>query len=372
MKKPMRKIILFCILGAVIFFIARNALKKEPVKQMPARPAETALAIQKDASRYIDSFGNLYSPGDVDIKSQVTGEIKEINFVEGGEVNKGDLLFTIDPAPFKAELDRAESILLQDLADLKLKKNTLERNKKLFQKQLISQQDFDTYTTDLATAEARVKSDNADIELAKINLAYCYIQSPVDGLTGKRQVDLGNIVMANNGPTLVNIKTIDSLYVDFNIAETDLTKVRDAMNQGKLKIEIYLNTSDTEFYSGELQMLDNAVDNNTGTILLRAVVDNKKRKLWSGEFVRVRLILGIIKDATLVPYQAVQMGQMGPYIFVVTPENKADLRPVVSGSRQGDYIVIESGVKPGERVVTAGHLGLSPGVAIIDVTEQRK
>jgi multidrug efflux system membrane fusion protein len=305
----------------------------------------------------------------VDIKSQVTGAIKEINFTEGTELKKGDLLFTIDPSPYQASLDKAKATLMEDLADLKLKKNTFERNKKLFEKQLISQQDFDTYESDMAAAEAKVENDNAEIELAKINLDYCYIRSPVDGLAGKRQVDLGNIVTANSGPILVNIKTIDSLYVDFTIPEGQLFNVRKAMEEGKLKVEVLLEDQEEKPFSGELELLDNAVDNTTGTVLLRAVVTNKDRALWAGQFVTVRLILGIKKDAVLVPYEAVQLGQKGPYLFVVTSQNKADLRLVKTGTRQKDNIVIEEGVNVGEKVVTSGQLGLSPGVGVVDIAE---
>ena len=329
----------------------------------------TAVAFVKDAPVYLDSFGNLYSLNDVDIKSQVAGQIKEINFTEGSEVKKGDLLFTIDPAPFHAELDKARAALNQDLADLKLKRVTFERNKVLLEKQLIAQQDFDKYSADLASAEAQVRLDAANVDLAKINLDYCYIRSPVDGLSGKHQVDAGNIIKADDGPTLVNIKTINELYVDFTITETDLNKVRQAMSEGKLAVDIYTDEPSGKTYSGTLSLLDNSVDNTTGTFLLRAIVSNKERQLWAGQFVKVRLILGIEKNAVQVPYDAVQLGLNGAYLFVVTQDNKADLRLVKTGNRQQNNIVVEEGVKAGERVVTSGQMGLSPGVGVVDVAQ---
>lgn len=357
--------ILLGIIGSV--FIIKSFLNKPPVKEIPPRPVETAIAIQQDSYSYIDSFGNLYPPNDVNIKAQVTGAIKEVKFNEGKEVKTGDLLFIIDPSTYQADLDKARAALMQDLADLKLKKVTFDRNKILLEKQLISQQDFDTYEAELASAEAKVRMDNAEIELAKINLDYCYVRSPVNGLTSKRLVDLGNIVTANDGPTLVNIKTIDTLYIDFTIPETNLAAVRNAMKQGKLKVEINADDGKTPTHSGELELLDNSVDNTTGTVLLRAIVSNKDRSLWAGQFVIVRLILGIIKNAVIIPYEAVQIGQAGPYLFVVTAENKTDLRLVKTGQRQGESIVIFEGVKAGEKVVTSGHLGLSPGVSVVDV-----
>jgi len=367
-NKLLRMVIVICIVLAGFFFL-KGLFRKKPQKEMPPRPVETAVAFSQDAPAYLDSFGNLYSLNDVNIKSQVAGQIKEINFVEGTEVKTGDLLFTIDPAPFKAELDKSRAALRQNMADLKLKKLTFERNKVLLEKQLISQQDFDKYSADLAVAEAQVRLDAANVELAKINLDYCYIRSPVDGLAGKRQVDLGNILVANDGPTLVNIKTISELYIDFTITETDLFKVREAMREGKLKVEIYSDDDSQKTYSGTLSMLDNVVDNNTGTFLLRAIVPNKNRELWAGQFVKVRLILGIEKNAVLVPYDAIQLGQNGAYLFVVTADNKADLRLVKTGNRQQNNIVVEQGVKSGEKVVTSGQMGLSPGASVIDITQ---
>jgi multidrug efflux system membrane fusion protein len=372
-KKPnkrMRNVIIICCV-VLAFFLARGLLKKKPSKELPPRPVEIGLAIAQDAADYIESFGNLYPPNDVNIQSQVTGAIKEVNFQEGREVKAGDLLFTIDPSTYQAQLDQANAALSQDAADLQLRQITYDRNKKLFDKQLLSQQDLDTYASDLAVAQAKVKQDYAEIELAKINLNYCYIRSPVDGRTGKHLVDLGNIVTANNGPTLVNIKTIDSLYVDFTIPERELSVVREAMEKEKLKVEVFPEDQEDRTYSGQLELLDNAVNNTTGTVLLRAEVPNKERELWPGQFVTLRLILKINKAAVLAPYDAVQLGQQGAYLFVVTPDNKADLRSVKTAERQKDYIVIEEGVQAGERVVTSGQMGLSPGASVVDVSQLR-
>ncbi|MCK9604339.1 MAG: efflux RND transporter periplasmic adaptor subunit [Candidatus Omnitrophica bacterium] len=370
-NKHRRNIIIICFIIAVIFIVKGLLTKKAP-KEIPPRPVETALAIQKDVSIYIESFGNLYSPNNVDIKSQVTGAIKEVRFIEGQDVKRGDLLFIIDPASYNAALDKARAALMEDLANLKLAKVTFDRNKKLFEKQLISKQDFDKYQADLASSEAKVRLDYAEIELEKINLDYCYIGSPVDGVTGKRFVDLGNIVSANTGPTLVNVKTIDTLYVDFTIPERYLFSMRKSLAEGKLKVEVYFDENPDQTYAGEVELLDNTVDNNTGTILLRAIIDNAKRALWAGQFVRVHLILGEYKDAVLVPYEAVQLGLKGSYLFMVDAQNKAQLRYVKTAGRQKEYIVILDGVKTGERVVTSGQLGLSPDVLVAEVSTGEK
>lgn len=361
---------LFFLIVSTITLIGGCSPKKAK-KEMSPRPVNAGVAIQKDVPIYIESFGNMYPPNDVNIISQVTGQIKEASFKDGDIVSRGDMLFTIDPAPYKADLDKAEAALSQDLADLKLAKDTLERNKKLFDKELISQQDLDQYQTNVASLEGKVNLDNAEIELARINLGYCFIHSPIDGLTGRRLVDPGNVVTENDGPTLVNIKTIDPLYMDFTVPEVELDRIRKAMSEGTLKVELSVTGSNDYSYSGELHFLDNTVDNSTGTVLLRAIVPNKDKTLWAGQFVRVRLILYTQKDAILVPYEAVQLGQDGLYLFAITPDNKADLRAVTAGNKEDDHIIIETGVKVGEKVVTAGHLGLSPGVTVTDVTQQK-
>jgi len=360
-----------CSLAAA-FFIFKGCFAKKPAQQAFPRPVEAGMAFAKDAPVYLESFGSLYSLNDVDIKAQVTGQIKEINFTEGADVKKGDLLITIDPVSYQAQLDKARAALNQALADLKLKKVTFERNKILFEKQLISKQDNDKYCADFSSAEAQVRMDKAGVDIAQINFDYCFIRSPVDGLAGKQLVNIGNIITANDGPVLVNVKTIDQLYIDFTVTEVDLSKVREAMGKGTLKVEIASNDSPDKFYTGELMMLDNTVDNTTGTFLLRAIVSNKNRQLWAGQFVTVRLILNIEKNAVQVPYEAVQMGQDGSYIFVITADNKADLRLVKTGNRQeGNNIVVSEGIKPGEKVVTAGQLGLSPGALVMDTAQMK-
>lgn len=338
----------------------------------PPRPVTTTVAGQKDVPFYIESFGNLNAPNNVDVRSQVTGQIQSVHFEEGKEVKKGDLLFSIDPRPFQADLEKAQASLIQSSADFKLKKETLDRNRGLFQSKLISQQDFDQYTTNAATSEATMKLDQASVDLARINLEYCSITAPINGRTGKRNVDPGNIIQSNTGPVLVNIKTVDDLYVDFTIPETELGRVREAQDKNKLKVEVTAENDVKSPYTAELQFLDNAVDNTTGTVQLRALLKNDDRRLWPGQFIRIKLILGIDRSAVVVPYEAVYIGQKGPYAFVVGADNKADLRIVTTGSRYGDQIVVADGIKTGEKVVVTGQMGLAPGVPVIDTTNADK
>ena len=340
--------------------------RKEPPAMSP-RPVQTAVALQKDVPYYIEAFGNLTALVDVDIKSQVTGKILEVHFKQGEKVSAGDPLFTIDPASYKADLDKAKASVAVAEVDLKLKKDTLERNRPLVAKALVSQQDFEKFETDADMAAAQLNLDKANLELAQINLDYCAIKSPVNGYIGKILVNAGNIVPANTGPVLANVKAIDTLYVDFTVTDKDLEKVRRAMASGTLKVEVRLPDDDKNIYNGELKVVENSIDNTTGTIFLRAIVPNQNNLLWAGQFVYIKLILGTEKNAILIPYQAVQLGQKGAVAFVIMPGNKTDLRILKTGSRQGDDIVVEDGIKAGEKVVTVGQMGLSQGALVKEV-----
>lgn len=359
--------------GALLFglFVISDIVFRKPAPKMPPKPVQTAIATAKDSPVYIETFGSIVPPEDVNIKSQVEGEIKEVHFKDGQDVKKGDPLFTIDPSTYRAQLDKAKAQIVQDQADLNLKKTTLERNKKLLTDKLISQQQYDQYQTDVDSSTARLVLDQANAELAAINLGYCQIVSPIDGRAGKRMVDPGNIITANTGATLVNIKTIDPMYLDFTVPERDLPRIRQAMDAGALKAVFTLQGDDKSSFEGEIIFLDNTVDNSTGTVMMRAKCDNSKRTLWAGQFANIHLILKTEKDAVLVPYESVRISQRGPYVFTVGADNKVELKLIETGNRQGDDIVVKSGVSKGEKVVTVGQLGLSPGMAVEDITAEK-
>lgn len=354
---------LLLLLPALMAF--SGCAKKKPAIQIPPRPVQVAKAFAKDVPVYLENFGNLVSPHNVDIVSQVAGKILEVRFEEGQEVAKGDLLFRIDPQEYQAALDRANAALDSARADLKLKTQTRERNRPLLARNLISQQDFDTLETDVESAQAQVALDQAAVRQAEIDLGYCSIVAPVEGMTGKRLVDPGNVVVANTGSVLVNIKSVDPLYLDFTLPEGDLPVVRKWMAEGSLLIGIIPTGDDSGPYPGELKLIDNAVDETTGTIALRASIPNPDRKLWPGQYATVRLVLTTDRGAVLVPAAAVQLGQKGMYLFVIKDDNTADLRDEIEvGLEEGDNLVITKGVKAGERVVTSGQLGLSPGAKV--------
>ncbi len=353
----------FLLLAPVLLSLAGCA-KDKSAPEVPPRPVRVVRSAVKDVPVYLDNFGNLVSPRSVDIVSQVTGKILEVHFEEGAEVGKGDLLFTIDPREFQASLDRARAALSAAEADLKLKRQTRERNRPLLEKNLISRQEFDILQTEVEAAEAQVALNRAAVEQAEVELGYCSIAAPSGGVTGKRLIDPGNVVSANSG-VLVRLRSMDPLYADFTLPETRVPEIRKWMGEDALQVEISPPGDPAAPYPGELKLIDNLVDESTGTIACRASIPNPERKLWPGQFVTVRLILHTRKDAVLVPASAVQLGRKGMYLFVIKEDGTADLRDEIKvGLGEGDNLVIEEGVEAGELVVTVGQLGLAPGVSV--------
>ncbi|MCK9554984.1 efflux RND transporter periplasmic adaptor subunit [bacterium] len=366
-----KKRLLWIIALAIVFIlIFKSCSKKPPAPPVHPRPVKMAVAAKKDVPVYIDSFGTINAYYNVNIQSRVTGEVTAVHFSEGDEVKIGDLLFSIDVRPYKAELEKEQAMLAEDLVDLKLKQDTLERNRKLMEKNLISKQDFETYQSDAAAAEAKVSLDRAAVEQAELDVEFCSIRSPIGGVTGKRLVDPGNIVSANTGPTLVNIRTVDPLFIDFAISEKDFPKVHKQMKEETLVVKIN-PAGDENSYEGKLTLINNAVDSQTGMILLRAEIQNPEKILWPGQYATIRLIVYTEKDAVIVPVTAVQFGQKGMYLYVVTDKNTAELRQdIVVGLQQDEDLVIEKGVSSGEKVVTYGQLGLRDGIPVMNIDDQ--
>jgi multidrug efflux system membrane fusion protein len=348
---PRWGIFLFVILAA--FAVARTLQRGvATVKSMQpqARPVLVAKVISKDVPIYLDEIGTCAAYETVQVQAQVVGKILVRHFQDGTEVKKGDLLFTIDPAPYQAALDQAK-------AQAALDQVTLKRQADLRSKGVNAPQDYD-----IAVANAQKSQALADA--AQVNFDYCYIKSPINGRVGLRNVDIGNLVGPSTG-SLVAIQGLDPIYTDFTVAETDLALVRKYLGGPNVKVQTYSPDEKIAPRIGDLYFIDNAVQPGSGTVKARAVTPNPDRGLWPSEFVRVRFILETIKDARLVPSQAVQISQSGPFIFVLKPDNTVDLRSVKPGQRQeGDLRVIENGVEPGETVVVTGQLALAPGTKV--------
>jgi multidrug efflux system membrane fusion protein len=343
--------LLFILLAAFVTYrIFQHRATEGKAAQPAPRPASVAKVITKDVPLYLDEIGTCAAYETVQLQAQVSGVIIGRHFQDGSDVKKGDLLFTIDPRPYQAALDQAKAQAMLDQV-------TLKRQEDLRARKVIAQQDYDT-------ALANAQKSQAATEAAQVNLDWCYIKSPINGRIGLRNVDVGNLV----GPStsaLVTIQGLDPIYTDFTVAENDLPLVRKYLGGPNVKVETYLADGSITPRVGDLYFIDHAVQPGSGTVKARGVTPNPDRALWPSEFVLVRFILDTLKDAALVPSQAVQISQAGPFVFVVKSDNTVELRSVTPGQRQqADLTVIESGVKPDETVVVTGQLALSPGAKI--------
>jgi multidrug efflux system membrane fusion protein len=325
----------------------------------PPAAVTVATATAADVPLYQEEIGRCVARESVTLQPQVSGRIVQIHFTDGADVKPGDLLFTIDPRPFQAQVAQAEANLAQSMAERDLAKLELTRATTLLEKKAIAQQEVDTARNAVDVALAKCRQNEAALDTARLNLEYCTLRSPIEGRTGRRLVDMGNTVTANTTALLV-IQRLDPIYADFSVTESGLGAVQKKMKGRTLQAEIRIPEEPAEPRLGELTFLDNAVQEGTGTVMLRATVQNGDRRLWPGRFVKVRLILDTIKGAVLVPGEAPQISAMGPFVYVISDDLTADLRPVKLGQKQGPNVVVQEGLKAGERVVTMGHIGVIP------------
>jgi multidrug efflux system membrane fusion protein len=332
--------------------------------QMPPPLVTITNAVSQDVPVYLDEIGKNYASESVTLMPQVAGRIVERDFADGADLRKDQLLFVIDPRPFKAQLDAAEAQLAQDKAALDLANTQLKMYAAVADSRAVSQFDFETRKNTVEVDKAQVQAGEAAVEAAKLNLEYCYIHSPIDGRAGARLVDTGNVVQANT-TGLLSIQRLDPIYVDFTITERDLTDVRREMSRGSLKALVRIpSNAETAARKGNLTFLDNSVQNATGTVFLRATVPNSDHHFWPGLFVDVKLVLETKKAAVLVPNQATQISQKGPFVYVLKQDDTVELRPVTLGQIQGENVVITNGVAAGERVVVTGQMTIGPGAKV--------
>jgi multidrug efflux system membrane fusion protein len=354
--------------------------KQAPIEQPPVW-VTISEAVLRDVPVYIDEIGTCTACEVVSVHPQIAGQITEIHFTDGADLKKGDMLFTIDPRPYQAALVQAQASLAQNTASLALAKSEFERAKTLLPTGAISKEEYDVRQNAVTVGEAQVQASQAAIQTAQVNLDYCFIRSPIDGRAGQRQVDVGNVVIAatagsnipNSGTPLLIVQRLDPIYADFTITERDLESVRLKMAEGVLKTYVWLpDEPETDAREGNLTFLDNAVQKGTGTVKLRATLPNPDHYFWPGQFVRVRLVLSILKDAVLVPSGAIQLSQKGSFVYVLRPDSTAELRLVKLGQRQGELVIITEGLKVNEKVLTSGQLAVTPGgkVRVQETTPQ--
>jgi membrane fusion protein, multidrug efflux system len=351
-------------------------------------PVVVAMVLQRDVPINVDVIGNVEAYSTISVKAQVGGELTKVSFHEGDSVKKGDLLFTIDGRPLEAQLSQAQANLARDTAALSQAQANLARdvaNEKyaqdqatryrgLFDQGVVSREQTDqmrssadalaqTVLADKAaieSARAQIVADKAAVENVQVQLNYTTIQSPINGRTGSIAVKQGNVV-APNTTELMTITEVQPIYVTFSVPEAQLGDIKRYMGQGKLPVHAAPQADTGIQESGFLTFIDNSVDATTGTIKLKGTFPNEDNKLWPGEFVRVTLGLTTRPHATVVPNQAVQTGQDGQFVYVVKQDRTVEMRPVVTGTRVDQELVIDRGLEPGETVVTEGQLRLTPG-----------
>ena len=328
---------------------------------MPPPLVTVVKATAQDVPRYLDEIGKNMAFESVTVTPQVGGRIVERHFQDGENLRKGQLLFVIDPRPYKAQVDSAQAALAQAKAALDLARIQFARDQEVIETRAISKQDYDTKKNTVDVDQAQVEAAEATLETAKLNLDYCYIHSPIDGRAGARMVDVGNVVQAN-ATSLLLIQRLDPIYANFTITERDLPEVQKLMSHGALRAAVRLpSDSESAARNGRVEFLDNAVQNGSGTVNLRATMNNSDHHFWPGQFVDVQLILSTEKGAVLIPNQATEISQQGPFVYVVRPDDTAELRPVKLGQHEGDQVVVMRGVAANERVVLAGQMLVRPG-----------
>ena len=357
---------LVVVVSALLAYIGTSPVAQE--SKAPKGPAAVPVALAPVAPQGIpvplQVLGNVEPFSTVAVKARVDGQIVEVGFTEGQEVRKGSVLFKIDPRPFEAALRQAEANFLRDTAQRDQARSQERRYQELLQKNFVSKEAYAQIRTNAETAEAVAQSSRAALDNAKLNLEYCTIRSPIEGFAGKIQIQKGNLVKANDTNALVVLNQVHPIYVSFAVPEQRLGAIRGYMARGRLRVEAAPPNAEKPAASGTLVFVDNAVDQTTGTIKLRATFQNSDNGLWPGQFVNVSMKLYDQKDAIVVPTQSVQTGPDGQYVFVVKPDMTAEVRKVVVDRTDGESAVVAKGLAKGERVVIRGQLRLAPGAKV--------
>ena len=335
----------------------------QPIRPQPA-PVRVATVGRKDFPIALTGLGTVQATNTVTVRSRVDGQILKVAFEEGQMLKEGDLLVQIDPAPFKAALDQATAKLAQDQASLKNAKQELERTIPLTRQGVSTQQALDQRTANVDNLTALIESDKAAIESAKVQLAYTTIRSTLAGRAGFRQVDPGNIVRAGDQSGILSITQMQPISVVFTAPELQLPAVNSALRSGALKVTAFSSDGQKRLGDGTLTLVDNQVDTASGTIKLKASFPNQDSALWPGLSVTTRLLVSTERNVVVVPDSAVQRGPNGLFAYVATSDGKAELRDLKVGRIADGQALVEQGLAPGERIITAGHYRVQPGGAV--------
>jgi multidrug efflux system membrane fusion protein len=355
--------VLLSVSVSLCLLLSLGACSDKKPRMAPPRavPVKAGSVTQKTVPVQIRAIGNVEAYSSVAVKAQIGGVLDSVHFREGQDVNKGAMLFTIDPRPYEATLKQTEANLARDTAQLENARQEARRYEELVKKGYVSQSQYDQVSTNYNALEATVKADRAAVDNARLQLEYCFIRSPLAGRTGNLISYEGNLIKANADTAMVVINQIQPIYVGFSVPERELAEIKKRMAAGKLSIDVYISPEDKSPVQGLLTFVDNAVDMATGTIKLKGTFANQEKRLWPGQFVNVVVTLAEQPNAVSVPTQAVQTGQDGQYAYVIKQDQTVELRPLVVSRTFNSESIIEKGLQPGERVVTDGQLGLIQG-----------
>ena len=358
-------VILIAVLAALYYVFGGPAAQQRRANRFGTEgpvPVLAATVARADVPVYLDAVGTIKALNTVTVRPQVDGKLLSVNFKEGDDVKKGDVLAKIDPVIYQAQLDQAKAKKAQDEAQLANSKIDLDRYERLAATNAINKQQADTQRALVAQNTALVQADQAAIENAQAMLGYTTIAAPIDGRTGIRQVDEGNIVHASDtNSSIVTITQIKPISVLFNLPQQDLPQVNAAFDKGPLTVEAQRSDNDAVIDRGVLRVVDNQVDQTTGTVKLKAEFPNPDLQLWPGQFVNVRLLIDTLKQVLVIPTGAVQRGPNGTFVYVIKDDNSAAVRPIVVQKQDEMQTVVKSGVEPNERVVTTGFVRLTDG-----------
>jgi membrane fusion protein, multidrug efflux system len=353
------------VMPRVVGTLAPSAEAQSPPPSSPGIPVTAGVVATADVPVFLNAIGTVQAFNMVTIKSRVDGQIVKIAFAEGQDVKAGDPLIQIDPRPFQAALDLALANQEKDQANLANAQRNLARDAALLKSNLaVSQQQYENDRATVATNQALVDGDKAAVETARLNIGFADIRAPIDGRLGIRMVDAGNMVRATDSTGLVTISQLKPIFISFTMPQENLHKIHEKQAGGDLTVHAYGSDNKTALAEGKLTVIDNAIDQPTGTIRLKATFANTDERLWPGEFVNVRLILSVRKGAPTVPAQTVQDGPTGQYAYVIKEDGTVERRPVEVAAVQDGIAVIGKGLSVGDRVVVEGQYRLTNGVRV--------
>jgi multidrug efflux system membrane fusion protein len=364
------RVTLFAVGAAALLVLSLHALPRSDAADRKKQGAGDTVAVEAAAATRanvpinVEGLGTVQAFNTVTVTSRIDGALQKLGFTEGQMVHKGELLAQIDPRPFQAALELAQAAKAKDEAQLASAKQDLQRYTILAPQNLASQQVLDAQKATVAALEAQLKGDQANIDNARTQLDYSTITSPIDGRTGIRKVDVCNNVHATDTSGIVVVTQVQPINVIFTLPEEDLPRINAAMSAGELSVAAYARDESTKFDSGSVQLVDNQIDQATGTIRLKAVFPNQSNKLWPGQYVNARVLLRTQQNALTIPDAAVQRGPDGLFAYVIKPDSTVEARPLQVGQESGGVAVVQGGLREGERVATSNQYRLEPGAHV--------